>query len=172
MKREIPVLLLVYNRPEETVRVLQRLQKCGITQLYISADAPKNVADKVLTDAVSSAILDYAFIIKNKQLSSTNKGCKNGVLSGINWFFNQVDEGIILEDDCLPNSDFFNFCSELLIKYRNENVVKMIGGIIRLGHLNLRKDIFLAELPQFGVGQLGKIVGKISIPSSPNLKIL
>ena len=48
--------------------------------------------------------------------------------SGINWFFNHVSEGIILEDDCLPDLSFFYFCETLLEYYRNDKRVMHIGG--------------------------------------------
>ena len=42
-----------------------------------------------------------------------NNGCMKGVSSAINWFFDNEDEGIILEDDCVPHPDFFPFCTFL-----------------------------------------------------------
>lgn len=48
--------------------------------------------------------------------------------SGIDWFFARVDEGIILEDDCLPDPTFFKFCQELLARYRGDERVMMISG--------------------------------------------
>jgi hypothetical protein len=57
-----------------------------------------------------------------------NLGCKVAVSSGITWFFEQVEEGIILEDDCLPNATFFQFCKELLDEYRGDERVMMVSG--------------------------------------------
>ena len=57
-----------------------------------------------------------------------NLGCKNAVSKAINWFFDNEEMGIILEDDCLPNLNFFLFCEELLNKYKNEKEIGMISG--------------------------------------------
>ncbi len=57
-----------------------------------------------------------------------NLGCKNGVSRGIGWFFDHEHEGIILEDDVLPVSTFFEFCDEMLDRYRNEDRVSMVSG--------------------------------------------
>ena len=57
-----------------------------------------------------------------------NLGCKNAVSSAIGWFFDQVDRGIILEDDTLPSTDFFRFCDELLEYYQDNERVFHIGG--------------------------------------------
>ena len=57
-----------------------------------------------------------------------NLGCGFAVCSAITWFFDQVEEGIILEDDCLPDLSFFRFCSELLAHYRDDDSVYVISG--------------------------------------------
>jgi hypothetical protein len=59
----------------------------------------------------------------------SNLGCKEAVASAIDWFFENVEEGIILEDDCLPEPDFFRFCSQLLERYRDEPSVMQIAGV-------------------------------------------
>ncbi len=48
--------------------------------------------------------------------------------SAIDWFFSNVQEGIILEDDCVPDQSFFSFCQELLEKYRDDERIMMISG--------------------------------------------
>jgi hypothetical protein len=128
-----PVLLLAYNRPEQTERVLQRLKDCGVTNLFVSQDGPKDENDKQQTKAVELVISKYETIISETSKSSKNLGCKAGVISGINWFFSNVPEGIILEDDCLPNDAFFDFANQLINQYREELLVSMISGGNPLG---------------------------------------
>lgn len=130
----MPVLLLAYNRPEQTERVLKRLKECGSTNLFVSQDGPKNQKDEERTKAVTLVISKYKTIISETNISPVNLGCKTGVISGINWFFSQVPEGIILEDDCLPNATFFEFTNELLKQYREEPCVFMISGNNPLGN--------------------------------------
>jgi len=57
-----------------------------------------------------------------------NLGCGAAVGSAIDWFFEREPEGIILEDDCLPDQSFFWFCEELLERYRADPKVMMISG--------------------------------------------
>jgi hypothetical protein len=54
-------------------------------------------------------------------------GCKSAVSSAITWFFENVEQGIILEDDCLPDPSFFPFCEELLDRYKDD---------LRIGHIS------------------------------------
>ncbi len=44
------------------------------------------------------------------------------------WVFEQVEEAILLEDDCLPHPSFFPYCEELLDRYRDEDRVMHISG--------------------------------------------
>jgi len=55
--------------------------------------------------------------------SDVNQGCRLGVSRAITWFFEQVEEGIMLEDDCLPHPDFFSYCTTLLERYRHDSRV-------------------------------------------------
>lgn len=60
--------------------------------------------------------------------SDVNQSCRLGVSRAITWFFEQVEEGIILEDDCLPHPDFFSYCATLLERYRHDPRVWSING--------------------------------------------
>lgn len=130
---ETPILLLVYNRPKQTEQVLKRLKECGIKHVFVSADGPKNAEDGMLTEEVKSVFSRYDSLVINKRFSEQNLGCKEAVISGIDWFFKQVEEGIILEDDCLPSPHFFTFVEDMLSRYRDERKVMMIGGNNPLG---------------------------------------
>jgi len=127
-----PILLLIYNRPEHTRLVLQRLRELGITDLYVSADGPKDSTDIVACrNAQDACRITGMNLISN--FRTTHLGCKNGVISGINWFFNYVESGIILEDDCIPNAAFLDFCSHMLKDYASISSVYVVSGNNPLG---------------------------------------
>ena len=63
-----------------------------------------------------------------KNYSDLNLGSKRRPETGIDWVFEQVEEAIILEDDCLPDEAFFPYCTELLARYRYDMRVMMISG--------------------------------------------
>lgn len=130
---QIPVLLLVYNRPEKTKRVLEQLKNCGISRVFVSADGQKDSDENKFAKQVQNVLKQYDSIIESVRISETNLGCKVGVTTGINWFFEHVDEGVILEDDCLPSEHFFSFISDMIPRYRDEKEVMMISGSNPLG---------------------------------------
>jgi hypothetical protein len=128
---ETPVLFLVFNRPDTTARVFDAIRREKPARLYIAADGPRTGH---LTDSERCAAVRD--IVKNVDwpcqmhylLREVNLGCKRAVSSAITWFFEHEPEGIILEDDCLPDPAFFPFCSSLLERYRDDARVMHICG--------------------------------------------
>ncbi len=126
-----PILFLVFNRPETTIKVFEEIRKIRPKQLFIAADGyrPDKVGEETLCKEVKSIVSNIDWNCEVHRLfRNENLGCGKAVSSAISWFFENVEEGIILEDDCLPNQSFFNFCQELLIKYRNVEDIMMISG--------------------------------------------
>ena len=132
-----PVLFLIFNRLDTTKQVFEAVRKVKPKYLYIAADGPRStkeneeqVCSEVRTFVLSN--VDWDCEIKTL-FRNENLGCGKAVSQAITWFFENVEEGIILEDDCLPDISFFRFCAELLAKYRTDNEVMSISGSNLLG---------------------------------------
>jgi hypothetical protein len=143
-----PILLLTFNRPDVTARVFQAIRAVRPTRLFIAGDGPR--ADRagdqeavLETQKVVESIDWDCQVVRNYQ--GTNLGCRLGVSSAISWFFEQVTEGIILEDDCLADSSFFQFCSVLLERYRDDNRVGMVAGTNYLGETSGQHSYFFSH---------------------------
>lgn len=126
-----PILFLVFNRPEVTKRVFSEIRRVRPKHLFIACDGPRshvpNEAQQVkLVKQVVSRV-DWPCEVKTLYREQ-NVGCKTAVGEAITWFFQEVEEGIILEDDCLPSLDFFQFCDTMLHRYRYDQKVLHIGG--------------------------------------------
>lgn len=126
------ILFLVFNRIDTTKRVFQAIREIKPTRIYLAADGPRSTRkgdhDKVaeVVDYVLEHIdwsCDVITLIRKENL-----GCKRAVSEAIDWFFSHESEGIILEDDCLPDPSFFRFCQELLEYYRYDTRVGMVSG--------------------------------------------
>jgi hypothetical protein len=127
-----PILFLVFNRLEKTREVFDRIREAQPVRLYIASDGARSNRDgeseKVLAvrDYILSNI-DWPCSV-NTLFSESNLGCKKSVHQAITWFFEHEVSGIILEDDCLPDLSFFNFCSELLERYKDDLRIWQICG--------------------------------------------
>ena len=127
-----PVLLIAWRRPSSTKLVLDQIRKAAPKHLYIACDGPSverpGEKDKVLAvRELIRASIDWPCEIKTLY-SDFNQGCRVGVSRAISWFFEHEEEGIILEDDCVPHPDFFAYCDELLNRYRFNNQIWWICG--------------------------------------------
>lgn len=128
---DIPILFIIFNRPEVTKIVFDEIKKISPKKLYIAADGPRqNVIDDEKKCFQTRAIVNeinwdcgLKMLFREKNL-----GCKKAVSSAIDWFFTNEEEGIIIEDDCLPNHFFWGFCKELLARYRDDERIMHIGG--------------------------------------------
>jgi hypothetical protein len=131
MQLHTPVLFLIFNRPDSTQVVFNEIRKVKPKQLFIAADGPRknHQEDNVLCQKTRAIIdkVDWDCTVTTL-FRNENLGCKYAVSSAIDWFFSNVEEGIILEDDCVPNQSFFPFCQELLEKYRDDARIMMISG--------------------------------------------
>jgi hypothetical protein len=128
---ETPILFIIFNRPETEQIVFDAIKKIRPKRLFVVADGPREgkEGEREKCEAARKIIeqVDWECEVK-KNYSDINLGCGKRPFSGISWFFDHVEEGIILEDDCVPEKSFFQFCEELLEKYRNNEKIMMISG--------------------------------------------
>jgi hypothetical protein len=126
-----PVLFLIFNRPDTTQRVFNSIREAQPPRLYIVADGPRahkpgevdrcNEARRIATS------VDWPCELKTL-FREQNLGCKLSVSKGIDWFFDNEEEGLIIEDDVLPVSSFYPYCDELLERYRHDARVAFVSG--------------------------------------------
>jgi len=126
-----PVLFVIFNRPDLTYRVFERIKKARPNQLFIAADGWRSdkPGEEQLCKKARSIVdkVDWSCELYTL-FQEENLGCKFGPLAAINWFFKHVEEGIVLEDDCLPDLTFFKYCEELLSYYQNNLKILTISG--------------------------------------------
>ena len=127
-----PILFLVFNRLNTTKQVFEQIRHIKPTRLYIAADGPREIVPEDFAKCESikqflNSAIDWNCEIKTLYRDE-NLGCGIAVSQAISWFFQHEEMGIILEDDCLPESSFFRFCEDLLTKYRYNEEVMHISG--------------------------------------------
>ena len=127
-----PVLFLIFKRLDTTMQVLEQIREAKPKKLYIAADGPR---DEVAGEAEECEKLRKAVLDRIdwdceivKLFREQNITAKIAISEAIDWFFEHEEEGIILEDDCVPDPTFFSFCEHLLEKYRDDSRVLHISG--------------------------------------------
>jgi hypothetical protein len=128
---QTPIALIVFNRPSQTARVLARIAQVKPRKLLLIADGPRphKPGEDLLCDEVRriATQIDWPCQLETN-FADRNMGCRDRVVSGLNWAFELVEEAIILEDDVLADLSFFPFCENLLIRFRDDSRVSMITG--------------------------------------------
>lgn len=131
MQFSVPILFIIFNRPDTTQIVFDQLKKIKHKKLYVAADGPRRSkvgeAEKCTLTRNIINMINWDCEVK-KLFNDENLGCKKAVSNAITWFFENEEQGIILEDDVVPNQSFFYFCSELLEYYKDDNSVMHISG--------------------------------------------
>ena len=126
------VVLLVFNRPEHTRRMLAALREVRPARIFIVADGPRpGMADDPARCAEVRRLLETGIdwpADVQRDFAGENMGLRQRVASGLDWAFSQVGEAIVLEDDCVADPSFFRYCAELLDRYRDEPRVGAITG--------------------------------------------
>lgn len=120
---------MVFNRPDLTARVFAEIAKARPEKLLVVADGPRGSSDEKKCAQVREIVerIDWKCdVLRN--YSDKNLGCRKRVSSGLDWAFENVEQAIILEDDCLPHPTFFRFCETMLERYRNDERIGHIAG--------------------------------------------
>lgn len=126
-----PILFLIFNRPDTTQSVFERIREVRPPRLYIAADGPRETRpgehEKCEETRKITENVDWPCEV-HRLYRDKNLGCGKGVSSAITWFFEQEEEGIIIEDDIMAHPDFFRYCDEMLEKYRTDDRIQLIAG--------------------------------------------
>jgi uncharacterized protein (DUF2132 family) len=127
-----PVLFLTFNRLDTTKKVFEVIKQVKPPKLYLASDGARvnKSGEKEVVESVRNFLLnniDWQCEVKTL-FREHNLGCGKAVSSAINWFFENEEMGIILEDDCLPSISFFRFCDELLLRYKDDQRIMHISG--------------------------------------------
>ena len=131
MGLQAPVAIFVFKRPDLTARVFEQIRAAQPKTLLVVADGPRpGERDE------ASLVQQTREVVENinwpcrllRNFAKHNLGCKRRMSSGLDWVFENASEAIILEDDCLPSGGFFDYCEQLLARYRQDPQVSAISG--------------------------------------------
>jgi len=144
------VLFMVFNRPNETKQVFDSIKKAKPPRLYVACDGPREGREDEVkhVDVVRKIATEVDWPCEVKTLfRKNNLGCKKAVSTSINWFFEHEEQGIILEDDCLPDPSFFIFAEKMLQKYKGDKQIWKICGNNPKNTGSKSSEYFLSKIP-------------------------
>lgn len=126
---KLPVLLIGFKRYDQTKAVMEAIRSARPPRLYFACDGPRNPEEAKVVEQVKSLVelVDWPCELHTR-FSEKNQSVRFGPPAAIDWFFEHEEEGIILEDDCLPMPTWFSFAEQMLERYRHDERVWVIMG--------------------------------------------
>lgn len=127
----VPVVLFIHARPRETEAVFEAIRTARPEVLYIFADGPRRekIRDFELCEAARRLTERVDWICEVKRIyRDSNAGLAQSILSGLDQVFKSHASAIVLEDDCVPDQEFFSFVEKALNDFANEPNVAMVSG--------------------------------------------
>lgn len=145
-----PLLFLIFNRLDTVQEVFEQIKIAKPPRLYISSDAAREhvAGEKEKVQAVRDYVMsniDWECEVKTK-FNEENMGCGKGISSALTWFFECEEDGIILEDDCVPTQSFFSFCEEMLDYYKDNKNIWMITGNNFINLENMQESYYFSKI--------------------------
>lgn len=145
----VAVLFIIYNRLETTQKVFESLAKAKPSKLYIASDGPNSnkFEDEKKVKSVRKFVyesINWSCDVKTL-FQESNIGCALNVKTSIDWFFDNEEYGIIIEDDVFPSHSFYWYCEELLKKYENDYRIGMISGNNHINFNNINESYLFSK---------------------------
>lgn len=139
MHAHISCLLLLFRRTENLHEVLEACTNGGVTEFFFALDGPRDETEGELQQIIVSKLSEYC---DSKNVSyhfsrlRENRGILINMVTALDWFFEKVNFGVILEDDTIPSVEFFEFVRASKTFLDADKSIMMISG--QAGNYNFR----------------------------------
>lgn len=149
-----PILYIPFKRLNIVKQVFPRILEVNPQKLYVFQDGPRNEAEayalKEVRKYISNVVHEKNLKVFTK-FNQNNLGPYKAIWEAVSWFFENEEQGIIIEEDIYPSLSFFYFCEKLLNHYKTNEKVWAIVGKDNVG-LKDNKDIYFLKtfLPPWG----------------------
>ena len=126
-------LIIAYRRYENVDQLIKILAAQNVKRIYIAIDRNALLKSESLEDVNSTIeVAKYAKNIMPDRIRiaihEENVGCSAAVLSACEWFFENEEFGLVLEDDCIPSEEFFTYANSCRSILQNNNEIWLFCG--------------------------------------------
>ena len=146
------VVLFIYKRPLHAKTILSQIIAANPRILYVIADGPKADVPSDMSNCSETISLISEELKRTKLkiewvISKYNMGLEQRITTGLNFVFAKEKQAIILEDDCVPDQTFFNYCEELLLRYGKDKRIGHISGTRYTYKVDIDDSYFGSKYP-------------------------
>lgn len=133
---DVPVLLFVFIRPDTLTQVFDVIKEARPSKLFLASDGPRenNSTDKIKIQQSREIVENIDWDCEVHRIYfDKNQGMYATFKSAMDYVFERVDRCIFLEDDVVTSISFFEYCRDVLEKYKDDLRVNMVSGMNHVG---------------------------------------
>lgn len=144
-KKQFPVLITMYHRPENVERLISSLKDEQPKKIYVSSDGPATEEHKALVGKCRNEIekIDWPCEVV-KLYRSENAGLYSSFAESLDFVLSENEGAVVLEDDCIPKSAFFEYLRFVHSFHENDERVPIYCGYNPIGRTPF---LFLESTP-------------------------
>jgi hypothetical protein len=109
-------LIVAYRRHENVSKLIDILSNQGVKRIYVAIDrnSPSDLNSLIDVNKTIEVAIEARMKMPEQlrvAIHVENVGCSAAVLSACEWFFENEEFGLILEDDCIPSQEFLTYAN-------------------------------------------------------------
>ena len=125
--------MIGYQRTESLEQILRIADLAGMRNIYVSIDGPNehDLQALEIQHRIRGILQSFEERFGGKlfvRFHTRNRGCAAAVISSCEWAFKNEQALFILEDDCIPSIDFFEFVNAHKNSLESDDNLMMICG--------------------------------------------
>lgn len=126
-KVDVPVCVMIWTRPDCLRQQFEVLKEAAPSKMFLFSDGGRNDEERKLIDESRKIFENIDWECEVHQFFyDTNNGMYPMMRIWNKEIWQRVDRCIFLEDDYVPAVSFFQYCAELLEKYKDDERIEMI----------------------------------------------
>lgn len=135
LSSDVNVLIIGNNRPSHLRNILNSSALNQHKSVFIFLDG-YNTGEENIQKFIETQQIARDFLINNLErlyIFPSKLGCYKGVTTAIDWFFENVEEGLIFEDDLMPHPEILLIAQKALVQFRDYSNVGSISFYRAIG---------------------------------------
>lgn len=126
---KIGIAIFAYNRDEHLFRTLEGLHhNKEVEKIYVFQDGLKCEQHREGWEKTRGIIENIDWCKVKKFYSTENKGLACSIVNGINRVMEENEAVVVLEDDCVPSTNFMAFMTQCFYKYKDNKEIYSVSG--------------------------------------------
>ena len=125
------VLFITFARPEYARQTFEGIKNAKPSKLYFYSNKAReeNIDEVVRNETIRAFVNEIDWDCEVFTFfRDEHVDIYTSLWSALDWVFENEEQAIVLEEDCVPSIAFFDYCEKLLVKYKDDPRVWLLSG--------------------------------------------